>query len=73
MNGFKDLRKVPINTLTVQEITGRMAHISDTMVDMAREVDELRKMHDALVAELSTRDKGNKNVTNPSGSNSSRN
>lgn len=67
-----DLRKVPLNTLTSQQIRSRLALIHDTMIEMAKEIDELNAMQKVLSSELQLRDKGNKNVTNLSSGDSSR-
>lgn len=64
----RDLRNVPIESLSAQEIAGRLALISDRMKEIAAETSELHDMYGALVAETKRRVSEVQNVL---GSNSS--
>lgn len=64
----RDLRNVPIESLSPQEIAGRLALISDRIKEIASETAELHDMYGALVAETKRRIS---EVSNVLGSNSS--
>lgn len=51
----RDLRNVPIEELTPQEIAGRLALISDRMKEVSEEFSELQDMYSALVEETQRR------------------
>lgn len=52
---IRDLRKVPIETLKVQEIRGRLALLQDANQNLAKEMKENAKIICALMTELEVR------------------